>query len=225
MLYTLLAEPRSGGTSLANWIGKSLPTFVVAQEPYFIGNDYWVDGEDKNNVKWIERFDNLFIREIYREDDPLDKLINLSDKVICLYRKNWYEQIKSNLYQEVNGSKEYMTSYKKEDVDSLVTEKMIFKRYDSFIKYKSEFQNYIKENNFISISYEDLYYGNGIEIVKKHFNINTDIKFPLNKRHLKDINNNEIGLVEVPPTPTPTPTPTVTPTPTPTPTQNPKKLI
>ena len=129
MVYTIIAEPRSGGTSLMNWIEKSLPNYVIAQEPYYINNDRWVDGENTNNVKWIDNYENLFIREIFKQERSVDLLLKRSDKVLCLYRENWYDQMKSTLYQRVVNFNEYMTTYKKEDVDSLVTGDLTWKDY------------------------------------------------------------------------------------------------
>jgi len=211
MVYTIIAEPRSGGTSLMNWIEKSLPNYVIAQEPYFIGNNYWIGGEDTNDVKWIDKYENIFIREIFRQDRCVDILLNRSDKVLCLYRENWYDQIKSIIYQEQNNYDGYMTTYKKENVDLLATDDLILGKYDFFNKTKIDFQKWIESNNLISVSYEDLYYGDGINVIKDFFNINTSIDFPLTKRHLKDKLDNPIGLQITPPTPTPTATPTPTP--------------
>ena len=202
MIYTIIAEPRSGGTSLMDWIEKSLPDYVIAQEPYFIGNDYWVDGQDVNNTKWIDKYENLFIREIFRQDRIVDPLLKKSNKVLCLYRENWYDQIKSILYQELNDSQIYMTTYKKEEVDKLVPEELILDRFKFFNKTKIEFQKWIKLNNLLSISYEDLYYRNGIKTIEKHFNFKSTISFPLNKRHLKDNEGFEITPNSPPPIPT-----------------------
>jgi hypothetical protein len=210
MVYTIIAEPRSGGTSLMDWIEKSLPNYVIAQEPYFIGNDHWVDGENTDDVEWINKYENLFIREIYRQDRKVDLLLEISDKVLCLYRDNWYDQVKSILYQEINDSQSYMTTYRKEHVDRLVTDKLIYEKYDYFVKTKNEFQQWIKTNNLLCVSYEDLYYGEGINVIKEFFNIDTSLNFPLSQRHLKDNSNNEVGLQVKPLTPTPTPTPTPT---------------
>lgn len=225
MVYTIISEPRSGGTSLMNWIEKSTPNYIIAQEPYFIGNDYWVKGENTDDIEWIDKYENIFIREIYREGRSMDILLKRSDKVLCLYRENWYEQIKSYLYQEVNDYEGYMTTYRKEDVNKLVNENMILKEFKNFNKIKTDFQNWIKKNNIISVSYENLYYGNGIEVIKRHFDIHSDVKFPINKRHLKNEQGDEVGIGETPPTPTPTPTPTSTLTMTPTPTPTPRPLI
>lgn len=184
MIYTVIAEPRSGGVSLMNWIEKSLPEFTIAQEPWFIENDLWVVGEDVSNVEWVKKYDNIFIREIYKSTRDFSKLIEISDKVICLYRENWEEQIRSSLFQETNN--EYLDNYDETDVLNVVTNDMIKHRYVYYFKeHKQKFKQLIKENNFISVSYEELYYGDDIDVVKKHFNINSDIEFPLNNRHLK----------------------------------------
>jgi hypothetical protein len=184
MIYTIIAEPRSGGVSLMNWIEKSLPEFTIAQEPWFNENDLWITGEDVSEVDWIKKYNNICIREIYKPTRDFTNLINISDKVLCLYRDNWEEQVRSSLYQENNGS--YMDTYDEEDVMNEVTSEMIKHRYVYYFKeHKDKFKQFIKENNFVSISYENLFYGDDVDIIKKHFNFDNNIEFPLNKRHLK----------------------------------------
>ena len=184
MIYTIIAEPRSGGVSLMNWIEKSLPEFTIAQEPWFNENDLWITGEDVNEVDWIKKYNNICIREIYEPTRDFTNLINISDKVLCLYRKNWREQVRSLLYQEIQNI--YLDTYDEQDVLKLITIEMINDRYKSnFKKHKDGFKKFIKENNFISVSYEELYYGDAIDIVKKHFNFDNNVEFPLNMRHLK----------------------------------------
>ena len=183
MIYTVIAEPRSGGVSLMNWIEKSLPEFTIAQEPWFIDNNLWVEGEDVSDIEWIGKYHNISIREIYKPERNFNELIKISDRVICLYRENWEEQIRSSLFQETNN--EYLDNYDETDVLNVVTNDMIKHRYVYYFKeHKQKFKQLIKENNFISVSYEELYYGDDIDVVKKHFNINSDIEFPLNTRHL-----------------------------------------
>lgn len=184
MIYTIIAEPRSGGVSLMNWIEKSLPEFTIAQEPWFVENSLWVEGEDVSDVNWVKEYDNIFIREIYKPSRDFTNLIKLSDRVLCLYRNNWHEQIRSSLFQETNN--QYLDDYDESDVLNVVTNDMITHRYVYYFKeHKEKFQQFITENNFISVSYEELYYNKGIDIIKKHFNLNNDIEFPLNTRHLK----------------------------------------
>ncbi len=184
MIYTIIAEPRSGGVSLMNWIEKSLPKFTISQEPWFIENDLWVNGEDVSEVEWVKKYDNIFIREIYKPTRDFNNLIKISDKVLCLYRDNWEEQIRSSLFQETN--EKYLDTYNETDVLDVVTNDMIRHRYVYYFKeHKEKFKQFIKENNFPSVSYENLYYGDGVGIIKKHFNFDTDVEFPLNTRHLK----------------------------------------
>lgn len=187
MIYTIIAEPRSGGVSLMNWIEKSLPEFTIAQEPWFIENTLWVEGEDVNNVEWIKKYENIFIREIYKSERDFEKLIEISDKVICLHRKNWKEQIRSNLFQGSNENiKTYQESYEEEDVLNFVDDEYVMTYYTKHFKNEKDcFKEFIRKNKFTSISYEDLYYGTQINVLKKHFNFDSDVVFPLNTRHLK----------------------------------------
>jgi len=79
-----------------------------------------------------------------------------------------------------------MDDYDEQDVLNNVTDEMVEKRYLFYFKeHKDKFKQFIKENKFVSISYENLYYGDDVEIIKKHFNFYNNIEFPLNNRHLK----------------------------------------
>ncbi len=191
MIYTIIAEPRSGGTALMDWLEQSMPDYKIAQEPYFIQNSRWVEGEDVSKVDWIDEYNNIVIREIYKNERDFTNLINKSDKVICLFRRNWYEQIKSILFNRHKDH--YLTTYTEQEVNQLVTDEEIDKYYnDFFIKEKTGLKNLIKRNRFDTIVYEDLYYGNHIDKVKSFFNITSEVPFPINKRHLKDSNGEPI---------------------------------
>lgn len=201
MVYTLIAEPRSGGTDLTDWFQEVLSNYTIAQEPYLRNSEnFYSHTEDVTDVKWIDEHENVFIREIYERERDFTNLINRSDKVFCLYRKNWYAQTKSKLFHQHQN--EYRRHYTKKEMDEIVNHETIVDHYKmEFGKDKKSFQNFIKRNNFMSVSYEDLYYGDDIQKIIKFFNFNTDIKFPLSVRHLKTEDNNPEPLDEIPPLP------------------------
>jgi hypothetical protein len=197
MVHTIISEPRSGSSHLIDWIRVAVPNFVVCPEPWLNQqSEFDTQGKDISYVDWIDNFNNIFIKEIYYEHENYTNLLNKSEKVICLYRKNWYSQIRSLLFQERQNG--FLFNYEKKEVDKIITEEMILEKYRSHhIFHKKNFQDFILKNNLVSISYEELYYGNGLEKFKNHFNINSDFKFPLYERHLKN-DGKEIGLEKLP---------------------------
>lgn len=199
MVYTLIAEPRSGGTDLTDWFEEVLTGFTIAQEPYLKNSEnFFSHTEDVTDVKWIDEHENVFIREIYERGRDFTNLINRSDKVFCLYRNNWYAQTKSKLFHQYQT--EYRRHYTKKEMDEIANHDMIVDHYYvEFGKDKKSFQNFIKTNKFMSVSYENLYYGNDIQKIIEFFNFNTDIKFPLSVRHLKTEDNKPEPLDEPPP--------------------------
>jgi hypothetical protein len=197
MVYTIISEARSGSSHLIDWVRESLPNFVACPEPWLNDQpEFDTKGNDISYIDWIDDFHNIFIKEMFYENQDYTNLMNRSDKVICLYRENWYAQVRSLLFQEKQN--EFLFNYEKSDVDKIITEQMILDKYNSsHIHHKTNFQNFISDRNLVSISYEELYYGNGFDKFKNHFNIASDLKFPLYERHLK-IDGKEIGLEKLP---------------------------
>lgn len=200
MVYTLLAEPRSGGTDLMDWFGVVLNDFTIAQEPYLRNSlNLFSHTEDVTDVKWIDEHKDVFIREIFERQRDFTNLINRSDKVFCLFRKNWYAQTKSKLFTQHHT--EYKRVYTKKEMDELVTHEMIVDHHKmEFSKDKKAFQHLIKSKNFMAVSYEDLYYGNDIQKIKEFLNLKTEVTFPLSVRHLKTEDNIPEPLDKLPPT-------------------------
>lgn len=204
MVYTIIAEARSGGSALMDWLGESYPHFSLAQEPWLPGSQNFTDSQDLRDVDWIDNHENIFIREIFYEDRDYEPLLNKSTAVICLYRKNWYAQTRSTLFV-AKDSNEWRFSYTQKEMKDLVSEYEIYENYLCVVKKRKEiFLKWINEKKLPIIYYEDLYYGNAIESVKKVFNLNTDKIFPPYKRHLRDDNDveKEIDLEIPPPEPT-----------------------
>lgn len=203
MVYTIITEARTGGTHLVDALYKELPNFELAVEPWNGSPNNFTDNKDISNVNWIDNYENIIIKEIYDPNDDVNflPLIEKSDRVLCLYKDNWYSQIKSMLYSR--NFQEWQMEYKKTDVDNKVSDDEIYEfYYGSFKWYKKEFQNFIKNMNLPSISYEKLYFQNGIREVKKIFNLKDTFQFPIYERHLKDDFGNSVGYEETPNEPT-----------------------
>lgn len=203
MVYTIIAEARTGGTHLVDSLYKELPNFELAVEPWNGAPNNFTDNNDISNVDWIDNYENIIIKEIWNDNDDVNflPLIEKSDRVLCLYKENWYSQIKSMLYSR--NFQEWQLEYKKTDVEKMVGDDEIYEfYYDHFKWYKKEFQNFIKTKNLPSISYEKLYFQNGVEEIKILFNLKNTFQFPIYERYLKDDFGNSIGYEETPKEPT-----------------------
>jgi hypothetical protein len=197
MLYTVIAEARTGGSHLVESMRK-YTGFKLASEPWGGSPNRFSKTKTVENVDWIKNYDNLFIKEIYDSIENYDNLINISDKVLCLYRENWYSQAKSILY--ARRFDEWQFSYKKSHVDEVVSDEEIYKLYyNGNLRYhKWDFKQFIKKNNLPSISYEELYYNNGMEKIKKIFDFGDEFEFPIYERHLKNDDYTSVGFEPIP---------------------------
>jgi hypothetical protein len=184
MRILIIAEARTGGTTLMDYFEKVFTKYEIVTEPYTNLKD-WIETNDITNVDWYKKKDNVIVKEIFDGEYNFKNFIDSSDKVICIYRKNWFEQTRSILYAE-NGDT-FLHDYNIEDVNELITEEMIYKRYMYKIRnLKKIFIEFFENNKFINVSYEDLYYGDGIEIIKNYLNIENKTIFPPVKKYLKN---------------------------------------
>lgn len=176
MIVTILAEPRSGSTNLTNWFYFN-KNFTALFEPANSGSKWYQNGTSPKDYKYNTK--HLCIKEIYYPGINWDPLINVSDKIIVLYRENIQEQLESflNSIKTNNWHTNYV--YKPEEND-LLNEKTIF-----FNALKTEFkENYI-DKGFFRISYEELYYSNGFEKIVNYLDI-ADVKnigFPVGNKY------------------------------------------
>jgi uncharacterized protein YrzB (UPF0473 family) len=182
MIVTILAEPRSGSTNLANWFLLK-NEFTVLFEPITNLKLKWY----KNNIppsEWQYTTNHLLVKEIGHAYFDFSELINISDKIIVLYRENGQEQLESflNAIKTNNWHTNYV--YKKEEND-LLKEKSIY-----FNILKTEFkENYINKE-FFTISYEELYYNNGFQKILDYLNIDEleNKNFPYGSKYRVNLN-------------------------------------
>ena len=191
MIITILAEPRSGSTSLLHWFGCH-PDYTIMFEPsdtitvnaYFKSDKY-----SKKLSKNIhdEMFDtstykyntpNLVIKEIAGITDYHIKLINSSDKVIVLFREDYEKQLESfiSAYNTQNWFNQYVY-----DEKHIVTQEQ-----SHLNKSKEQIESY--KSKYFSISYEELYYRGKIKELVDYigdFDLNS-IPFPYGKKYRLD---------------------------------------
>jgi hypothetical protein len=166
MVITILAEPRSGSTNLANWF-RGHKKFTILQEPLNIGmkkfNEYKGDTSPK---EWKYNTPYLVIKEIYLPNADLTELIGISDKIILLYRENDIQQLESWLV--ANETKKWISPWV---INSIKISNQQDKE-NYFYSLKNGFKNeYLNDSNLFKISYEELYYNNGLQKILDYLNI------------------------------------------------------
>ena len=164
LIYT---THRTGSTSLA----ELLMTHFKCE--------YQREGFFKNKIfiKNIENINNIIIKLTPNEVE-YNSIRKIFDKCIVLTRKNIIEQAESRVYSE--QVKKLFVPYEIEN--------------NFFIKYKNELDNMINiikhENkildecdNCLHITYEELYYNNGIEKIQNYLNTSTILKLDNSKKY------------------------------------------
>ena len=186
MIITILAEPRSGSTNLANWFNLK-KSFTVLYEPISNPNTIWFKNNTPPNT-WVYNTPNLLIKETFNGETDFTDLVNYSDKIIVLYRENILEQTQSFINCKTTGNWGGVWSYKKNYNNELYS--TLFK------KIKDKFRDLYINNNFFTISYEDLYH-NGFQKVIDYVNIEgiTNENFPYGKKYRIDIDEKSKKLI------------------------------
>ena len=175
MVITILAEPRSGSTNLANWFYFQ-KNFTLLFEPITSPKWQWY----KHGVSpklWEYKTPHLLVKEIFKPGEDFSELIEISDKVIILYRENTIEQTESWLNANKTNNWDKAWVFKKD----------LIKDEDAW--YFNELKKGIKENyldkNYFNISYEELYYNNGFQKVLDYLNMDEleNKNFPYGKKY------------------------------------------
>jgi hypothetical protein len=180
MKIVILAEPRSGSTNLGKWF-KLNKEFTVLLEPY--NRNAFDYKKDSPVHDWEYNTKHLLIKEIYTPDKDFKSLIKFSDKIIVLYRENKEEQFESWLAANYtnNWTEEWYTNQVKHTDNS---------RKDYFYNLVSGFKsNYILNENYFQMSYEELYYSNGLQRIVNYLNLDCvkNENFPYGKKYRIDL--------------------------------------
>jgi len=180
MIITIISEPRSGSTNLCNWFSLN-KDFTVLLEPYNSKSDQY-----KNNLlpkEWKYYTKHFIIKEIYTKEIDFTKLLEISDKVIVLYRNNDEEQLSSwkNAVITNNWDKKWVYNGKTDNKKTIVT--------DYFFEIKEGIKKDFIDKDYFSISYEELYYNNGFQKVIDYLNIVgvENIGFPYGQKYRVNI--------------------------------------
>jgi hypothetical protein len=170
MLITLLAEPRSGSTNLANWfyLNKNFTTLFIPSDP----QSKWYKSESPKDYKY--NTEHLLIKEDYYHYKNFNDVLNISDKVICLYRENTNEQIESWINAKTTNN--WHNNWVLKNIKNI-------DETNFFIELKNTFKKEYLDKNYFKISYEELYYNNGIDRIKEYIKIDGFGDFPIGKKY------------------------------------------
>ena len=183
MIITLLTEPRSGSTNLLFWLRQHSECTVLLEPTtnpeYKKYSDKEVVIADINYLDtWKYLTKHLVIKEICHPNKNYETILQHSDKVIILFRENYIEQ-KESWLMSINT--------KKWGGEYFLDESLLLDSNDNYlIEIKREIEKYKNPNNFV-ISYEELYFRNGIKKLIDYIGIEelNKNKFPYGKKYRK----------------------------------------
>ena len=186
MIITILAEPRSGSTNLANWFYFH-KNFTTLFEPVNTASKWYQKNIEPKDYKYTTK--HLCIKEIYYPGINSDSLLSISDKIIMLYRENGQEQLESFLSAVTTNNWDKQYVYKPKESD-LLNEKTIY-----FNTLKIQFKEKYLNKEFFTISYEELYYNNSFQKVLDYLNMDEleNKNFPYGEKYR--INNTTNKLI------------------------------
>lgn len=188
MVYIIIAQYRTGGQNLINWIKQSdSDRFITIHEPFNKKNNDYTTDTTLQDFKWLQPNQRYFLKELWYPDMNYNKILEISDKIICLYRENINEQAISHIYS--TKTNKYHHQYTPKDVD-VILNKIEYEQIKVDLEYnRKTLIDFATLNKIEIISYEELYYKNGIERFKKYFNLNNDHPFPFGSKYFRNTLN------------------------------------
>jgi hypothetical protein len=141
--------------------------------------DYQREGfyKNKNFIKTLNRIENIIIK-LTPSEVNYDLVRSNFDKCIVLIRDNIKEQAESRLYAE--HIKKHFTPY--EIDDSFLKDNMYkLNRMEQIIKTENEILS--KCENCLHITYEDLYYNDGLKKIEEYLNTSIILKLDNSKKY------------------------------------------
>lgn len=186
MIISLICEMRSGSTNLANWF-YSKKDFTLLFEPITNPNLRWYKGNNPPK-NWEYITNHMVIKEVFHIGCNFSELIEISDKVIVLYRKNELTQMES--WVNANRTKNWGGRW-------VHTNKFINPRdteIEHFHEMKKAFNElYVKDNKYFTTTYEELYYENGFQRLVDYLNIDgvKNENFPHGNKYRIDVDGKQ----------------------------------
>jgi hypothetical protein len=179
MIITIIAEPRSGGTNLANWF-LSNKDFTILYEPITSSDKQWYKKGISPKL-WSYPSPHILIKETYNVKANFSELIEISDKLIILYRENIIEQTQSWLNSTKTNNWDKHWVFNENIIKN--TDELYFNQIKKGIK-----ENYL-DKDYFNISYEELYYKNGFQKVVDYLNLDSikNENFPYGKKYRVDV--------------------------------------
>lgn len=179
MTILLLCEPRSGSTNLANWffINKKFTVLFIPSDP---ASKWYQNNIHPKEYKY--KTEHLVIKEDFYPNKDYTNFLEITDKVILLYRENETEQIQSWINSTTTNN--WHNQYKYRQFENK-------EQKDYFRNIKKSFKDSFLDKDYFKISYEDLYYQNGIKKVINYIGIDelNNIKFPIGQKYRVDVPN------------------------------------
>jgi hypothetical protein len=185
MVITILAEPRTGSNNLANWFFQK-ESFTVFYEP--LNHVMKQSGQYKGDSSpklWKYDTKHLLIKEIIGVDRfQLEEIISISDRLIILYREN------AKLQEESLKMAVHTNNWDKNWVyHPNAIQRLSNMNIDWFTERKSNFKSeYLDNNSYFKISYEELYYNNGFQRIVDYIDLPEvqNIDFPYGEKYRVD---------------------------------------
>jgi len=178
MVIFILSEERSGTQSIYQWLQNSEPNTHILFEPLRSNSINLQMFDPNKNYIILEKFH-------YHNNTIIEKLIDLSDINVALYREDIKSQIESYIIAKVTGQWYGTYSPPQRILDRINTDFLSDKIY--FESLKKDFKIFREKYNLKTFTYEDLFYGDKIVEFKEYLRIKTNISFPIGKRYRVDI--------------------------------------
>lgn len=185
MIVSLIVEPRSGSTNLANTFFND-NEFTVLYLPSDPMSKWYVESSPKN-YQFITK--HLMVKEDFYSDKDFSELLSISNKTIFLYRENAEEQIISWVNARITNNWGGHWRYNDKNMSNQIFE------IESFKKMKLAFNEYTKKiSNGLKISYEEIYERNGFYKIRNYLghDITQNIIFPIGERYRLNIKKDSL---------------------------------
>ena len=184
MIVSLIVEPRSGSTNLANTFFND-NEFTVLYLPSDPMSKWYTESSPKD-YPFVTK--HLMVKEDFYTNKDFSELLNISDKTIFLHRENAEDQIISWVNAKTTNNWDGQWKYNKDILYNQEDEVNYFK------DLKSQFNKLMLDNpDSLCISYEDIYNRNGFDRIKEYLGeeVSNKINSPAGKRYRIDVNKSK----------------------------------